>query len=404
MTEINTFGAFKDRAAKVLASISRPTKRDENWRHSDLTLIDKCDNSVHSNALPMSEVIDSLNKAHYNIVLVDGKLQKELTDTPSEAVKLYGVHDQGFLDKLPKTDLKKGFESKYQVLQNYSKIEHCILIEISQTLDKPLKILYVYTGKSAQSNIFIKLCDKLGVKLYEEFIQVKESECYLNYVSTIHIGEGASCQHFKSHEFVGEVSCLYTSKVICDKSAEYNHYVVNYGYKSYRQEIECYLRGDNASSNFYGVTIGKAQEIYDVIIKAIHQSSHTKSMQHYNQIFSGKSQGSFYTKVKIPKSLSAIEAHQLNKNMLLNIGAKVFSRPELDINSDDVICSHGATVGKISEDAIYYLTSRGIDKKTAEELIIQGFLYDVFDIKSLDQKDHKNLIKKSIGNISTDVL
>lgn len=390
----NALSDFRKLASEAFVLQNKPTKRLEEWRYSDLTLISSpkevdfkhADFSIHTS--------DS-----YTIVFIDGKLDTSQLYLPKNGFNLYVPEDKEFLDALAIIDFENGFDAKYQVLQNYSKMTDGVLINITQPLDKPLKIYYLH-GSCHNFTTFINLSNKASAKVNEEFIQCGGDKSHLNQVTKIKLGEKANCTHFKQSNNVTEINFLYTSEVVCEKYSKYDNYAVNHGCASYRQDTQCHLNGEWASGNFYGVTIGEKKDIYDIILKVKHNSSHTNSMQHYNQIFAKASSGSFYSKVEIPELLSKIEAHQLNKNLLLDEGAKAFSRPELDINSDDVICSHGATVGAIDEAAIEYLKSRGVSDKAAKELLIQGFLRSVFEHENLDERDHQNLISQLSNGIS----
>ena len=392
----NTLSELKKFASLALASKKVPTHRDEEWRYSDLTLL--IYPSLFKNSSSKISVTSGINLQipvdhFYTIVFIDGKLDEQSSDIPKTGVSVHDSDSQEFLDSLSTLDLENGFDAKYQVLQNYSLMTHGALINITKALDKPLKIYYIH-GSLHNFTTIINVASGVNIRLHEEFIQGDKVPSHLNQVTKIKLEEKAHCLHFKqSHKTLG-AKLLYTSEVICEEGSKYDSYAVHCGYDSYRQDIVCYLNGHNASSNFYGVTIGKEKELYDIILKVRHNSSNTTSKQHYNQIFSDNSSGSFYSTVEIPESLHKIEAHQLNKNLLLGENAKAFSRPELDIHSDDVICSHGATVGAIDENAMEYLKSRGIDDKAAKELIIQGFLKAVFDDKHLNEDDYQNLISQ----------
>jgi len=108
-----------------------------------------------------------------------------------------------------------------------------------------------------------------------------------------------------------------------------------------------------------------------------HNSPHTKSSQFYKGILDDVSKASFRGKVIVKKDAQHIEAKQSNHNLLLSQTAKVSTMPELEIYADDVKCSHGATVGQLDEDALFYLRSRGIEETVARQILTQGFIQDV---------------------------
>ena len=381
----HTLDVFKKLATQALIHKEKPTKRQEEWRHSDLKLLNVHDTKAEA----VNEDILALPEDKcYHLILVNGKLDKGRSVFPEIGIKISDINDQKFIDELFKIDFINGFDDKYQVLQNYSKIASGIFIDIDKTLDKPLKIYY--SGNSHNVTL-IKIGKEARVKLYEEFIQHMDEKRHINQITKVELNENASCKHFKYHNFIDDVKFLYSSKVVCKKYSQYDNYVFNIKCASYRQDIDCQLQEEGASSNFYGVVIGKKQEVYDIVLKIEHQSSYTNSMQHYNQVLEDASYSSFTGNTIIPKFLNGVQACQLNKNLLLDKKAKVFSKPKLAIHSDDVICSHGATIGNIDEDALYYLKSRGIEEQMAKRLIIKGFLKSVFENKGLDNEDYKRL-------------
>ncbi|WP_323733134.1 SufD family Fe-S cluster assembly protein [Candidatus Bandiella euplotis] len=363
-----------------MATIKKPTKRNEDWRYSNLKLLDIV---LKEKSMVQPLAIPPFDDAFYLIVFVDGKLQEEWSNLPKKGVELSNVEEE-----LKKLRFEDGFDSKYQVLQNYSKMECEFVINLTLTLEKPLKIWHLYKTHHT-SNTFVKIGDGVDITIYEEFVRGEDFTNNVNQVTKIELGKEAGCKHFKKHDLINNSNFIYTSEVICNKNARYNNYVAHHGHSSYRQETECSLQGDGAMANFHGIIIGNNKENYDIIIKVKHKSSHTKSFQHYNQIFNDQSSGAFYTKVEILEQLSNVEAHQLNKNLLLNDEARVFFRPELDICSDDVVCSHGATVGNIDENALYYLMSRGIDIDIAKQLLLQGFLSSVFENQNLSEEEYE---------------
>ncbi|NRA73197.1 MAG: SufD family Fe-S cluster assembly protein [Rickettsiales bacterium] len=375
---------FKERAAQILRLKNKPNRKNEEWRYSDLSLLDDKVNEVDKEF----SYSFSPDKKSYYITLINGILDKNKSNLPEKGIALYNTKDKKFLDLLDKFDLQEGFDNKYHILQNYARTSSSLLVDISSSLNKPLKIYYL-NNRNIYCSVFITIKKGENVALHEELIQQSN---FTNQVTNITLEDDSHCKHLKLHNYIDdECSALYSSKIICNKDSKYYNYTLNAACNSYRQNIECYLQGEKSSCDFYGINIGKDKQKYDIILTIKHQNPHTNSRQHYNQILSDNAKGSFYGKVEIPSSLYKIEAHQLNKNLLLEETAQAFTRPQLNINSDDVICSHGATIGNIDKDAIDYLKSRGINNNQAQKLIIKGFTKAVFEGKNLTQEEFESL-------------
>jgi Fe-S cluster assembly protein SufD len=389
---------FREEATKLLSFRKSPTKQDEEWRYSDLSLLEH--KSCNKKNLDTKFDQAMLDQDSYHVVFINAVLDQSTLNLPEESVVLHEASGEIFLKEIEKINLQKDFDNKYQVLQNHSKAPSGVLIEVIKNLDKPLKIYYLNSGEVHQ-NIFVKIKKSTNVTLHENFLHAEGEKFFTNHVTKIELEEDSSCKHFKNttrHCEEGDRG-FYSSKIICKKSSHYSNYVLNLGSASCRQDIECELVGEHSSCKFYGVNIGKDSEKYDVVLKVNHKASNSYSMQHYNQVLSNNSKGSFYSKIEIPVGLHKIEAHQLNKNLLLNEKAQSFSRPELDIHSDDVICSHGATVGNVDEDALQYLKSRGIKEKDAEKLILEAFVKSVFKDKGLSDAEYEDFIFQLMNHL-----
>jgi Fe-S cluster assembly scaffold protein SufB len=445
---------FREKAKRSLLGLEVPTKRMEDWRYSDIGLL-----KMHEGeAIARRVEATAFDKDSYYVVMVNGRLDKGNSRLPDEGVTAYGCEEEEFLMEIEGMDLRNGFDGKYQVLQAYSRASG-VLIEVVEALDKPLKIYYLNEVETCQI-VFMKIHKGASLALHEEFIEgvfinhvtkidlaedasVKHFKKNFFHESSLRGAErrgnpffstktedglprcarndGPKARHCEEQRsaaihLVGTIKedelphcarndvssvakLLYSGNVTCKKSSQYNSYVLNFGCASYRQEIECELLGEYSSCGFHGVNLGIGQEKYDVVLKVKHKASNTSSMQHYNQVLADSSKGSFYSKIEILPDLHKIEAHQLNKNLLLNKNAQSFSRPELDIHSDDVICSHGATVGNIDADVMQYLRSRGIEEKEAERLVLEAFVKSVFEDKGLDAVDSEDLIFQVIRRL-----
>jgi Fe-S cluster assembly protein SufD len=377
---------------KMNAKLKLPSKRDEKWRYSDLKLLE-IPNSEASE-LTRERTFLTQDENLYYIVLLDGKFCKEQSVLPKG-----GIEISCSKDNIAKFHEGLKFENKFQVLQNLDNNDHIVLINITENIDKPVKLIKLTSSNAAFFTTFLKLEKNYNVKFYENFIQQGEHKNFINNVTRINLGDYASCKHVVQKDFEGEVRFINTLEIVCDANSIYENYSVNAIDKSYRFESEVHLNGTGAKASFNGVNIANNNQAYDIVIDIKHNASDTFSNQHYNQVLNNNSSGSFYSNVEISKSLNAVEAHQLNKNLLIDEKSVVCSRPMLDINSDDVICSHGSTAGNIDEEALNYFASRGIKLQHAKQLIIIGLLKSVFSDCKLDDFEVENLYRQIAHSI-----
>ena len=380
---------------KMNTKLKLPSRRDEKWRYSDLNLLEIPDSKTGE--LTEDYTFSTQDKNFYYIVLLDGKFCKEKSILPKEGIKI--SYSKGNIAKFNE-GLK--FESKYQVSQNLDNNDHVVLINITKNIDKPVKLIKLTLLNAAFFTTFVRLEKNCNVKFYENFIQQGEHKNFINNVTKISLSDYASCKHLIQKDFEGEVKFINTLEIVCDANSIYENYSVNAIDKSYRFESEVHLNGKKARASFYGVNIANNNQAYDIVIDIKHNASDTFSNQHYNQVLDKNSSGSFYSNVEISELLNTVEAHQLNKNLLIDEKSVVYSRPMLDINSDDVICSHGSTTGNIDEETLNYFASRGVKFQYAKQWIIIGLLKSVFSSCKLDDFEIENMHRQIAHNIGFD--
>ena len=139
------------------------------------------------------------------------------------------------------------------------------------------------------------------------------------------------------------------------------------------------LVGEGAEANLYGAYICAGQEKVKIAVDMHHKVPHCNSRQLFKGIAGGNSKVDFYGKIIVAKDAQRTEAYQENHNLLLSDGAKVDTKPQLEIYADDVKCSHGATIGRLNEEEQFYMRSRGITLEDAKVLQMISFVAPVLE-------------------------
>jgi len=140
---------------------------------------------------------------------------------------------------------------------------------------------------------------------------------------------------------------------------------------------------ENATCEMYGFFKSNGKNA-NVVTTVTHNGKKSKCDQDFRFI-NKQSNSSFQGKITIPKNITGCESNMLNKNLLLDTDSTAFSKPELDINNDDTVCTHGSTTGPIDKDQIFYLRSRGIDEQSAVDMLIEAFYQDIKYKMSIDR-------------------
>jgi Fe-S cluster assembly protein SufD len=154
---------------------------------------------------------------------------------------------------------------------------------------------------------------------------------------------------------------------------------VNLGGRLSRHNLEVYQTGSQTETVMDGLTIARHEQLSDThSILALTQPYGT-SQQIHKCIVDDRAHAVFNGKVFVPKAAQKTNAQQVNRNLLLSPKARVDTKPQLEIVADDVRCTHGATVGQLEADEVFYLQSRGIDADTARRLLTTAFAYEIID-------------------------
>jgi Fe-S cluster assembly protein SufD len=162
-----------------------------------------------------------------------------------------------------------------------------------------------------------------------------------------------------------------------------------------RNNLHIYMKGEGAETNALGLSLTDKMQHVDNFTIIEHQSPHCTSNQHYKGVLDDTSTGAFTGKIHVHPDAQKTEAFQTNNNILLSDTAKMHTKPQLEIYADDVKCSHGATVGQLDEEALFYLQSRGIPRDEGRLMLMDAFAHDV--ISRIKQPSLRERISDLVG-------
>ncbi len=264
------------------------------------------------------------------------------------------------------------------------KIDHlkgALEIQVSEgtIINQPIVIHYISTVEES-TNHFFNTVIRVGKKAEITFVQYFQSEAELSYEqkslieihcaeqSTLHLlkvqQEGLKATHLGEYSIhQAEDSVVYSS-----------HYSL--GALIHQEKWQVNLSGQSARCHCRGLAIANNTQRLDSQLTLNHLARACTSEQVFKSIATDKARTGFTGKVVVPSSGQQAAAHQLSQNLLLSAQAEINTRPELEIYADDVKCTHGASVGQLDPDALFYLQSRGIDQVQASEMLLNAFIQD----------------------------
>lgn len=222
---------------------------------------------------------------------------------------------------------------------------------------------------------------------------------FTNAVEEIHLRPAARLRHTKIEAESAEAFHIAAIRVRQDRDAHYLSTSIAVGGAIGRTEIRTELRGENSDCRLNGLYLTHDSQILDHHTVIDHRAPHTTSREIYKGVLDGKSRGVFTGKVLVQKAAQKTDAAQSNPNLLLSGQAIADSRPQLEIYADDVKCAHGATVGRIDPEQLFYLRQRGIDEAQARALLVEAFADEVIAAIEPEavREDVRALVRRTWG-------
>lgn len=387
--------ALADLQSRGLAEFNRqgvPTTKNEEFKYTSLrTLTDlRLKRASHS-------TVEADHVAPYafaeegaiRVVLVNGRWDVEATTSlshvPGLNIRALGCaleKDPGLVEHLGK--LVKLEDFPFGAL-NTASFEEAMFIHIGKDVkvDQPIEIVHLTVTEVEPVACFPRL-----VVVAESGAEAVLVETY----ATIGSGVGLCCpvveafihpnaqiEHVKVQRESLSSMHLALTEVRQERDSSYNNYSVTFGGKLTRNDLNVFLNGSNLHSRMDGIVVIDGEQLADNHTRLDHAYPHCDSFEVYKHVLDGHSTAVFNGKIYVHQDAQKTDAKQTNQTLLLSPTATMNSKPQLEIFADDVKCTHGATVGQLRSDAMFYLRSRAIPKEAAEAMLVYAFAAEVLE-------------------------
>lgn len=265
---------------------------------------------------------------------------------------------------------------------------HLVVHHIEKNQHKKITIQNSATSNLNLPIYYIKLEEGATASIHEE--EIAESE-HLHALTIIDLGPQSQVEHFILADQKNNL-VTQTYFVQQDQKSQYQLHSFLSGSRQKRLEWHVALHGEEAKTKLHNISLGQEKNHLDIFFEVEHRAPNCISEQVSRTIFTDKSKGVFNGRVKVLEGADKTDATQNSKNLLLSPFAEINAKPELEIYTDDVKCAHGATVGELDEDALFYLKSRGIPEDKAVHLLIFAFVECLIDkMSDKGEQDHFKL-------------
>jgi Fe-S cluster assembly protein SufD len=237
--------------------------------------------------------------------------------------------------------------------------------------------VHVTTGGGAYPRLVVSLAPGARAELIEYHLSVGDADSISVPVADVELGAGAELRHHSLGLGSARAIRLEDVAVRVGADARYLHRHVALGGQIGRLDLRVELAAPGALTDLAGLFIAREQRQLDVRTLVRHLAPRTRSEQLYRGVAGDRGRGSYDGKVVVHAGAAKADSRQSSRNLLLSAQARIDTRPQLEINTDDVKCSHGATTGTLDEQMLFYLLARGIERDTARALLTFAFAEDV---------------------------
>ena len=374
-----------------------PSRKLENWKFSDINqIIQKNigELAFYNDYNIKNEINDDIfikEIEHNKIVIVNGKVER-LSFEYEESDKINLTTLDNF-NQNPNDD-----NSLLSLNNSFSNKIHNILVKKNYSFKKPLIIYQITNEKVSNTNINFQLNFELEENSSIKIINLSDDNSEKNFINNLfnfNLGKNAILKNYKIDK-KSNTNIKYDYSSITQKENSISEtFIFSSGSDYIKNEVSCNLEGQYSSAFINGIHLLSKNKHHEIRTNTNHLYENTKSYQLIKSVIDDSSKSVYQGKIYVDSKAQKTDGYQLSKAVLLNEQAEFNAKPELEIYADDVKCSHGSASGSLDEDSIFYLMSRGLDQKTAKELLINGFLLDV--VEKITDEEIKKLLKNMIG-------
>jgi Fe-S cluster assembly protein SufD len=363
-------------AIQALTAGGLPTTRDENWRYTNLRPLERARLAPVAAASSGPSLPAGLQRfARY--VFVDGAFAPELSSSSEEQAGLTVRRQPAALPPLSTLP-----EARLALL-NEAFATDTAAIHVSGTAGEPARVELIFvalggadTGTS-YPRVQVSLDPASHLILVERHISAGEGASFVNSSVNVDIGRGAHLTHYRLQQAGARATWLDTLSAVLAADARYRLLAVNIGALSARSTTHVRMVGPGAELALSVAALGDRQQVQDNFALVEHVAPRARTEQTFRGIASGRARVAFNGKIAVGEAASGTDSRQSLRGLLAGPEAEIDVRPQLEIYTDDVRCSHGATAGKLDDNMLFYLLSRGLSAEVAQRLLKWAFLEDV---------------------------
>ncbi len=388
--DVDSLLPIREQAMQRFLQLGLPTMRDETWRYTDLrslaarSFVDAPRNT--RDALPADASLALLGNAERAITLhmVNGHPTLPTAGEMIEGVEIRSLRDIARLDPEALlrflTPLSDADQQRWGLL-NTALFVDGLYLKITGRLATPLVILHVASGDGADNiaypRVIIEACAGSSATIIEQHVAQGEHTPLIDSSTHLALRQGAQLEHYRVYATGASATHVDSLNIHQDRDSRCKQFTIVLGGGLVRTALEAHLDQPGASLDSNSLLVGHDERHVDCVNIVTHGAPETRSNQTARAIAGDSSRVIFNSKVIVNAGAVHAQSQQSCRGLLLSPTAEIDTRPQLEIHADEVKCAHGATTGRLDPDMLFYMLSRGLDRDTAQSLLVYAFLADV---------------------------
>ncbi len=379
----------REAAAKHFATVGFPTTRLEDWRFTNVSSIAEANWPLAQGGFAQAEALTAAVTipGAVRLVIVNGQFAAGLSDLSMlpKGLRIASLRD-GARDATDgiETHLGKVFSLATHPFAalNTSFLDDGVAIMVTKgaIVETPIHIVVVTGGDSpvvAHPRVLIVAGENSQVRVAQTFIGAPDTAYFNNAVIEVVVGPSALVQLYTDQRESDQAFHIANIQAHVETKGVFESHAFSTGARIMRHDIGIGLKGEGADCTMNGVYLADGERLMDTHTSLDHAMPHCTSHEIYKGILAGKGKGVFNGRIIVQLDAQKTDAKQTNRALLLSDDATINSNPQLEIFADDVKCTHGAAVGQLDEEALFYLQARGLNRAEARDMLLHAFAGEV---------------------------
>ena len=406
---LDSLESVREKAMERFLALGLPTSRDESWRYTNIRNL----NSVRFAAAqayargdmaPFASVslLDDAQRAA-TISMFNGHPWLRAIDSVINDIEVASLKEVARLDPKMLMDLigaPSAADNQRWALLNTALFTDGLYLKVTKNVPIPLVILHVGVGTDtdtiAYPRVVIEVAPGASATIIEHHVAQGERAVLVNSNTHVSLGQGGQLEHYRVFATGRESTHFDYLAVRQERDSLLKQFTIALGGGLVRADMDVNLNQPGATLQSNSLLVGYEGRHVDCVNIVKHAAPNTTSRQTSRAIASDNSRVIFNSKVHVNPGAVRAESHQSCRGLLLSDEAEIDSRPQLEIHADEVKCMHGATTGRLDPEMLFYLLSRGLDRNTAQSLLVFAFLADV--LTGMSVPSARNSIENALIN------